>query len=377
MRQKSAWQIFRYVVAFLGCLIIITGVLVPSTSSPAALPSPRRWVTIQQWLCPRQVPNLTAAAITFRHAQRIGLPLTPVARLSRNATDAFYSHFPGHTMISTTINETRRTSLFLRTKKCGSMSIIFYLKELKKTFPGGKSSSTLALADHLPSSDCLIAVVRDPISHFFSGLGQMEVNFIRDLKTRRARFSRRDEPAHKDKDSSVPTYGNFESLPQLSVLRFLSLMEFLLRGTWAHVFVNVLDNAKLYGDIDTGSFSHLFPQAGYFVQLAQVNRTISYYIQMEDLPGPTIPNVLHDQCGFPPPGAVFPNTAHFPHKKVHGLNQLHKKIFALGSTGGGAFNYVVQALCLVHAMDYACLAEVLQPPEVCRKTFEEVLYQPE
>jgi hypothetical protein len=146
--------------------------------------------------------------------------------------------------------------------------------------------------------------------------------------------------------------------------------EFLFGGEWFQR-VNAQDRGAPFHWLD---FGHVFPQSGYLVWLQTINRTISAYTSLANLTD-SIPTLLEEHCGMPhlPPIVTIKL-----HDKVAGLSSVHKKFWANGSSNAlaGTFQLpLLQALCLFHAVDYACLAHELRvpPPQVCAEAFQKYL----
>jgi hypothetical protein len=327
-----------------------------------APPGPKfhHWTKTKSWLCPGRVPNLTAAITTFQLAQQIGLKRrgkenTEVPALSAEDIKNYFSFWPGHVYFRD--EKTNKTAAFLRTYKCGSETIEGYFVQLSSL---GEREQLIDLPDFLKSpareSDCIGAAFRDPMDHFFSGLGELEM--------RRTRLIDKGF----DEERMLPDY---ERMDILSEDRLVAFIEFLLRGDWFDLRDDK-DKRVPYHWLD---FGHVFPQSGYLVGLLNANLSVSTFIDLKNLTS-ALPKVLEEECGLPK-GLPELETIHL-HDKVPGLSGVYKKFWAKGSTKeltGTPKLPIIQALCLFHVMDYACLAPELKapPPEVCAEVFYEYL----
>lgn len=292
------------------------------------------WKAQQEWLCPTRVPNLDATATTFRIAQQIFLG-NETSELPRRATDRFFSHWPGHMLYEDL--DTNKTALALRTYKCGSMTLLSYFQDSLQ--PLGSFSTSLLWKDYPKQRQgCIVTSFRDPVSHFISGLGEIE--------------NRRERRPKK-------TAFEYEKLPLPSQERFLAFVEFVLMGGWRYR----MKNPRLY--------AHVFPQSGYFVSLHSVNHTVSSYVDMYNIQDGTRAALI-DDCKLPDVIPKFNTTV--KHHKVDGLDSLLKDLRAK-ETWIPRIHRAFEAVCILNAIDYACLAPELgeSPPVVCSRAFQKYL----
>jgi hypothetical protein len=274
-----------------------------------------------------------------------------------NNIKEYFSFWPGHVLFRD--RKTNKTAAFLRTYKCGSETIEEYFDQLAGT--GGNADKHVDWNDFLKSeqiikSECILSAFRDPMDHFFSGLGELEM--------RRTKEIRRGNIPEKNMAS-------YERLHLLSVERFVGFLEFMFGGEW-------FEREKTEGKqvpFHFLDFGHVFPQSGYLVWLQTINRTVTAYASLANLTN-SMPTLLEENCGLPPP--LPPVVTIKVHDKVAWLSNVHKKLWANGSAKAlaGTFQLpMIHALCLFHAVDYACLADVLKvpPPDVCAEAFEKYL----
>ena len=329
-------------------------------SAPASLD----WTKMESWLCPGSVPNLTAAVSTFRIAQQVFLkrneslpnrsdvPTLPYDYQIKE----YFSFWPGHMLLRE--RETNKTTVVLRTYKCGSETIEEYFYHQLASL--GQVEAHVSWDEFLElggrDSECICSSYRDPMDHFFSGLGELEMRRTKEIDLGRI------------PDKQLASY---ERLHVLSVDRLVGFVDFLLRGEW---FKRALSDGMdvPYHWLD---FGHVLPQSGFLVWLHSINRTISTYIPLANLTN-SLPPSLEENCGLP--NGLPPVETMRLHDKVPGLSNVHKKFWANGSAtalSGASRLPIIHALCLFHAMDYACLAPLLKvpPPEVCADAFVKYL----
>ena len=294
------------------------------------------WEAQQEWLCPKRVPNLDATSTTFRIAQQFFLG-NETPELPRQAADRFFSHWPGHMLFEDP--DTNKTALALRTYKCGSMTLLSYFRD--SLGPLGSFSTSLFWKDYPKQRQgCIVTAFRDPVSHFISGLGEIE--------------NRRERRPKK-------TAFEYEKLPLPSQERFLAFVEFVLRGDWR--FRRLNKNPRLY--------AHVFPQSGYFVSLHSVRHTVSSYLDMHNIQDRTREALIED-CQLPDTVPKFNTTV--KHHKIDGLDSLLKELWT-NETSIPRIHRAFEAVCILNAVDYACLAPELRepPPEVCARAFQKYL----
>lgn len=336
----------------------------------ATSPRKKKWEKTQQWLCPNQSLNLTAAVQTFRRAQEIGLsslgPAEEPSAVINTPTGTirkFFLHWPGH--VSIRDKSTNRIATFLRTYKCGSITLRDYFERVLKPASENYDSFHTSLyyrgfvrTNLGESSSCICTTFRDPIDHFFSGLQELEM--------------RRNTNPWKKKVTKLAPY---EKLELISKERFFAFVDYLLSGEWIDIY-------KYHDGFFDFDFGHVLPQSSYLHYLQKKHgRDISSFVDMYSI-AETIPSVLNETCGFKRE-TIPPVIEKKTHKKLPGMSSLHKSIWANATTSSGnslgqdyeLFYYKLEALCLLHAVDYACLANVLKDPlpKICEIAFEKYL----
>ena len=307
------------------------------------------WERQKEWLCRNRVPNLEAAAQTFHTAQKVFfLQNENTELLSREATDRFFSHWPGH--ITYHKRDTNHRATALRTYKCGSFTINYYFQNMLSTL-GGEVTTSLHWKDfphHDEKLGCIVSSFRDPVSHFLSGLGEVEARTNREIQN--------------GKGKPDATY---EQLKEATPERFLAFVRFLLDGEWLSV-KKFRNNIKFLG--------HVYTQSGHLLHLHSVNKTVTKFINMKDIDA-KFADVLKDSCIMP--DTIPPLTKTKSHAKVKGLDSVLKNLWndANGGVASGEVQRAFQSICLLNAVDYACLAPELKelPPSICWDTFQQYL----
>jgi hypothetical protein len=329
-----------------------------------SVPPSHDWTKMESWLCPGRVPNLTAAVTTFRMAQQVFLKRNeslfnfsdmPTYPYDPAIKEYYFSFWPGHMLLRR--RETNKTIAFLRTYKCGSETIEEYFNN-QLSFLGHTEGRVLwdkFLELGGRDSECICSSYRDPMDHFFSGLGELEMRRAKD-------FAKGKIPEER--------VASYERLHILSVDRLVGFVDFLLQGEWFKYM-----RSGMEPPFHSMEFAHVFPQSGYLVGLHSINRTITAYIPLANLSN-SLPTVLEENCGLP--NGLPPVNKVKIHDKVPGLSNVYKKFWANGSAtalSGTSRLPIIHALCLFHAMDYACLAPLLKvpPPEVCAEAFVKYL----
>jgi hypothetical protein len=300
------------------------------------------WHGQREWLCPASVPNLTATAVTFQIAKRVFLMgNNKTAPTPQHAIHRFFSNWPGHMTYHDPSTGHRAT--ILRTFKCGSKTLGFYLKDTLAPRNGGSVYKSLRWKD-FPNDNaktgCIVSSFRDPVSHFLSGLGEVE--------SRRRR--------RKELD--------YEKLPMPSTQRFLAFLDFLLHGSWLSGPLRHNHNSerKLIG--------HVFPQSGHLVHLHSIHKNMSGFIDMQNIADETV-TTLRDTCGLPGPIPELVKTK--KHRKVGGLDDFLKQLWsdANSDVASDEIRRAFESICLLNAVDYACLdSELKEPaPILCQRAF--------
>ena len=170
-------------------------------------------------------------------------------------------------------------------------------------------------------------------AHFISGLGEIEA---------------------RRKGTAILSY---EKLPVPSEDRFLAFVEFCLRGGWRTLRVRLI--------------GHVFPQSGYLVWLNSINRTVSSYVDLHNI-GNETRKALIDDCHLPE--SIPPIVTTKTHNKIDGLDDLLIGLWK-NATSNPRILRAFEAICLMNAIDYACLAPELRvpPPKVCSEAFQKYL----
>ena len=200
------------------------------------------------------------------------------------------------------------------------------------------SNAELLKWEDFPSNEehsCIISSFRDPVSHFISGFGELEIR-------------------RKGKKPAAL----YESFELGSESRFLSFLTSLLDGD---VF-----RAKELDD-DINYMGHIYPQSGHLLWLSRVNKKITKLIHKDDINADST-TILKEECGIPYDLPLLSES--YLHKKVGGQDALLYGLLDKANKGYATkqITRAFQSICLLNAIDYACL----QPdhvPRVCTETF--------
>ncbi len=240
-----------------------------------------------------------------------------------------------------------RSFLYIPVWKCGNNSIRKNLQlmvpQCKHISLGSGWTKFIGGVQNIPNA-CVVTVVRDPITHFISGYNEYE---FRVSGKRRKRIQREE----------IQDPLNFERLDFGTDARFEQFVLDLLSGCeWDESFNNF--NILHHTFSMTGSltvFHQLFKRklTGYLPSLADIEENF--------------PSFLNNTC----PG-VLPEMAYLPWKKedryAHVSESDPAGFRAAASRVWGYGNGTSKALCLIHAMDYACFDKI-PVPEICKEVY--------
>ena len=320
---------------------------IPTTTKRTASEELRKKYNL---LCPNKVPNMDVTTQVFQIAQDIFYKANPpMDKVPYNdtLTKKYFSHWPGH--VSYIEKSTGRQAAFLRTWKCGSWSLQHYLKKNADHFAGKVKYLASLTYDDFPkglqqqsssSPDCIVSSFRDPISHFISGMGEIEIRL------------------HWERTPKTPQQNRFKKHPMVSEERFVAFIDFMLRYEWDPVHV----------------FRHVFPQSGHLYTLSSSNQTITRFISMKNL-AEEVQDSLKTTCGID--SAIQPPKDKSLHKKVEGLDDFYRELWTNATIGEASpqATAAFEVICLLDAVDYACLESELPapPPEFCIDVYERYL----
>lgn len=312
------------------------------------------WKTTAAKLCPGQVPALALAPAVFRAAQRAaGLPERNVAEQAMRFHKFVARQYAAR--VGNTI------AVYQAHWKCANNQVADYMrawiKESRPPLPaaGGQDRGSHEEVDAFLANStkregggrrlavCAFGVLRDPVSHFLSGYNEIE---YRIKNTRRGAL-----PLQRP---------GFQRVPGGSAARFEAFVKGLLQGEWAE--------KKLYSK--TMMYHHVSLMSGVLTTgpaASGIRRWMSEYgappahFAMVETVMEDVPVILQSKCQLPP-HAVPPMELRGQHNSStdpHGHYRAAKEAVAAGGP-------VVDALCILHAMDYACFPQLLVPV-MCRR----------
>ena len=241
--------------------------------------------------------------------------------------------------------------------KCGNNNI---RHNLEKILPGSKSvaisinqgSTEERWREYIGNqgrnfqSACIVAVVRDPVSHFLSGYNEYEHRLNNEVGT---------NTKEQRRWSGNPV--NFERFSFGTKGRFEQFVVDFLNGPNQNKVFDYWNN--LY---------HMFSMTGMLTRLYQIHRRklTGYLPSVNDLET-NYPSFLNETC----PG-VLPESAYEPWKKedrVFHESEADELGFrsatnAVWESGGRT----ARALCFIHAIDYACFDKI-PVPDICIEVY--------
>jgi hypothetical protein len=218
----------------------------------------------------------------------------------------------------------------------------------------------LATGEKNKIKPCTFTVIRDPISHFLSGYNEIEWRIITGKEIANV--------------ASVVKRGRFPSFTQLSHdnprIRFEGFVRNFLQG----------QHGAYTGGATYWFMSHVYPLSRELHTIHRNGLKPHILPSVKDLTN-TLPKFLEDKCprfakSYSPDGKlpimeVTDKGTHESAKDPYGTYNTVKEIFSEGGR-------VAQALCMIHAFDYACFhgSSDLVPtlgagdiPPVCKDVF--------
>lgn len=344
--------LFALALAVLTVLQFLLGLgSVPRWDSP-------RWQHTRQLLCPGQRPNLHLAGRVFRAGQQaLGLP----------AKDDGTAH-RFHSFLASQVAFLKGQSLvvFQAVWKCANTQARKFLRGmlvdqslphvgLESDIPNERDVQrfiTHAEAAHPHLQKCGVVLLRDPISHFLSGY-----NHIEHQRWDRIRAGNKTGSSWKRDD------GLRHVNMSIGEKRFVAFVRGLIEGEWERNHVYYGAPSYHHVSLMSGMLPHLHnvlataPQGPSKVRISYGDSTRI----MEELP-----RLLRDACGL--------DAAGIPEMELMG--QHNSSNDALGSYQA-AQNVVMSgpsptldALCIIHAMDYACFHDQFEVPLMCRDALD-------
>lgn len=239
--------------------------------------------------------------------------------------------------------------LYIPVWKCGNNSIRKNLQlavpQCKQVAIGGRGlgwEKFIGGVQNIPKA-CVVTVVRDPVTHFVSGYNEYEF--------------RVSEKRRKNIRAGIQDPLNFERIDFGTEARFEQFfLDFLSGYDWDESFNNF------------NILHHTFSMTGLLTVFHQLfKRKLTGYLPSLSNIEENFPSFLNDTC----PG-VLPETAYLPWKKkdryTHASESDRVGFRAAANRVWEYGNGTSKALCLIHAMDYACFDKI-PVPETCKEVY--------
>ena len=288
------------------------------------------WPELQDLLCPRSppphtgfdyYPNTDLGPTLFHLArQELGVNIGSKAKTAPNFYNGRFSK-----TVFVQMPDSNAVLVYVPVWKCGNNQMKSFLKETFKAIPEPSHKAKVA---------CVVTVVRDPVSHFLSGYNEIEY-----------RWKTENRSETMEKQTVLP----YLSEELGSEKRFITFVENLLDPTQnrlmkASVFHHVSSMARVLTNVKLSAYLPTLTNMTY-----------------------TVPQFLHENCiDFPdnlvdvpmPPRGVHPSS-----KDPLGSYEASKAVWA-------AQGPVARALCILHALDYACWRDLPDGvPKLCQEVY--------
>eukprot|EP00951_Prasinocladus_malaysianus_P015804 scaffold121942_cov30-Prasinocladus_malaysianus.AAC.1 len=244
------------------------------------------------------------------------------------------------------VNGTGKRAAYLRLWKCANDQVRKYASKELSSLGELTEHHPDKMADHLRDADCVLVVLRDPVSHFLSGYNEFDYR--------------------KTVEQELDLPGSWSRWRPGSQERFEAFLADLLGGP---------ENIGWKGKYNMWyEIKHVYPMTSALVQMVNAKVDPGNFVAiMLDEVQEFIPKALVDSCGISPH-----SVAEMPRLGQHPSSSDPLRIYAAAKSVWLKKGKAARALCALVAMDYACYDTYFPLPEVCLQVLgrEDLLFLP-
>jgi hypothetical protein len=311
----------------------------------------RQWADIQQTLCPAGIPDTTFGPTLFALARaKLGIKRSEFAAIKQQNLDVpdtmpseklTYQFFHGRFGNATIYRSGNQTVAYIPIWKAASDAIRHWMDhrlikkgQIESMFPENLFDSSRKGKRGQPT--CVVTAIRDPITHFLSGYNEIEFRrYLVDINT------------------VLPLYYNLPFNTEVQRQdRFVQFVrDFALEESRALIhepFGHVFSMSRVLEVLGRQNGAFL---SGYLPSLANLSANFPSFVT----------NTCHLEQDLPPMTEDMGH--HDSSRDSEGFYQAAKQVWL---EGGDA----AKALCILHAMDYACWKNLPDGvPVVCQEVY--------
>jgi hypothetical protein len=339
-------------MGFTGRVVIVSSVpnfLGVKPAAPLAITTSnelfdKHWTEIQEVLCPAEVPNTALGPTLFAMAgAELGISSERINSLKQQQFDSqdptstktlTYQFYHGRFANAAIYINGNHTIAYIPIWKAANNAIRQWMKTLGTLqYVRPERLFGASLNDMKPS--CVVTAVRDPISHFLSGYNEIEY--------------RKDSISN---NTLLPSYYNmpFDSQDQRQD-RFAQFVRDIVEGE---------SRALLHLP-----FSHVFSMSRVLEALSRNGGVWSGYLPSIANLSTEFPTFFKNTCKLEEDLPAMKDTR-WQHKSSHDPEGFYQSAKTVWAEGGE----VARALCMLHAMDYACWKNLPDGiPKICKDIY--------
>ncbi|QDZ25623.1 hypothetical protein HOP50_18g81650 [Chloropicon primus] len=324
------------------------------------------WPRVRTELCGQGYPNAALGELLFELAREEVFPNRTRFTTTRGPSNLVKTFFTGDWGASWYGHDPERPSLatiYVRVFKAANDAIRAMERELWRDYNGTHVMeeavtvrSALEEAKKMKVEPCIYTAIRDPVSHFLAGYNEVEYRFLNAVRgqTCPSCVMTGEPPPYF---FGVPYSNSSESQRRR---RFTAFVKDFLREDTAFS--------------SQPAWAHLFSMSRILVTLSRdFNARLTAYIPTLENLETTWPAFLSSTC----PGVPLPEDFPKPRDEGHhessrdpfGTYQAAKDVWLQGGE-------VANALCLLHAFDYACWTKLPEGvPKTCTRVYQRHAYR--